>query len=581
MNKILLASIIVGIAAMMMGSILPVAEASNGSVKSLYPPKNKGLTSEIGIIEGNDGNTYVFKISTDNDSSEFNIGDLVSFEIDKGIQVTNVNVFCGLTNPNLAVSSENGVTSNTFGGPMVTEVKICDSDIADTSTAKGEPDVTVNGRILRMVQAVDGNWYGYFADKTQAQLADQGAISGGLGTGLDFGYFCSNQSPVPINFVSPATPPFGDTAAVALPVTTTVSGTQGTAPLIICSGVATSTNHNNVITAFPTLNTLLSSIGQIEIIDTQLWPFVQLYNFVEEQPVIVQYNKGGTSQITSLTFDSTPTTTIPDELISAFRTISDAILVMDTDEGTKKSLTAKVNKASELVDEEKFRPAINVMNSFLKQVDALSGKKIETPYAEKLTEQGEKVVNILKGHVPTSAGTNVPGDNITVSKGETLTVEKGETLTGNIKVDGGTLIINQGTVDGNIKVSNNGDLMINQGTVTGNIKINDSALGIEKSDIRRGIKVDNSSLRIDSTNVGGDIEVKNSNARAHVGMSKFILYVKNSSIQMTGGIIGGIDIQNSSVSIEDVSVGEDGELTIKAKKVAKFKAGAALASTVK
>lgn len=51
---------------------------------------------------------------------------------------------------------------------------------------------------------------------------------------------------------------------------------------------------------------------------------------------------------------------------------------------------------------------------------------------------------------------------------------------------------------------------------------------------------------------------------------------------MIGGTISGtLDIQNSSVSIEDVSVGEDGELTLKAKKVAKFKAGKALAETVK
>ena len=41
--------------------------------------------------------------------------------------------------------------------------------------AKGEPDVTVNGKILRMVQAVDGNWYGYFADRDQAQIADSTA----------------------------------------------------------------------------------------------------------------------------------------------------------------------------------------------------------------------------------------------------------------------------------------------------------------------------------------------------------------------------------------------------------------------
>ena len=57
-------------------------------------------------------------------------------------------------------------------GPQVIEVVVNDSDIDDTDDANGEPDVTVNGKILRMAQAVDGQWYGYFADRTHAQTAD-------------------------------------------------------------------------------------------------------------------------------------------------------------------------------------------------------------------------------------------------------------------------------------------------------------------------------------------------------------------------------------------------------------------------
>jgi hypothetical protein len=34
--------------------------------------------------------------------------------------------------------------------------------IDDTDQAKGEPDVTINVKILGMVQTADGNWYGYF-----------------------------------------------------------------------------------------------------------------------------------------------------------------------------------------------------------------------------------------------------------------------------------------------------------------------------------------------------------------------------------------------------------------------------------
>ena len=91
-------------------------------------------------------------------------------------------------NANLFVSAENSQFDNYMSGPQVIEVVVIDSDINDTDEAKGEPDVTVNGKILRMVQAVDGNWYGYFADRNMAQIAD--STTGVDGAGLDFGAFC-------------------------------------------------------------------------------------------------------------------------------------------------------------------------------------------------------------------------------------------------------------------------------------------------------------------------------------------------------------------------------------------------------
>src|SRR3989338_11209577 len=75
-------------------------------------------------------------------------------------------------NANLYVSAENSQFQNYFAGPQVIEVVVIDSDIKDTDKGKGEPTVTVNGKRLRMVQATDGNWYGYFADRDQAQKAD-------------------------------------------------------------------------------------------------------------------------------------------------------------------------------------------------------------------------------------------------------------------------------------------------------------------------------------------------------------------------------------------------------------------------
>ena len=76
-------------------------------------------------------------------------------------------------NANLFVSAENSQFNNYFAGPQVIEVVINDNDIKRLDNKLGEPDVTVNGKKLRMAQATDGNWYGYFADRAQAQRADQ------------------------------------------------------------------------------------------------------------------------------------------------------------------------------------------------------------------------------------------------------------------------------------------------------------------------------------------------------------------------------------------------------------------------
>ena len=92
-------------------------------------------------------------------------------------------------NANLFVSAENSQFANYMSGPQVIEVVVIDRDINDTDVAKGEPDVTVNGKILRMVQAVDGNWYGYFADRNMASIADFTATAA-KGQGLDFGTLC-------------------------------------------------------------------------------------------------------------------------------------------------------------------------------------------------------------------------------------------------------------------------------------------------------------------------------------------------------------------------------------------------------
>ena len=194
-------------------------------------------------------------------------------------------------NANLFVSAENSQFDNYMSGPQVIEVVVIDSDINDTDEAKGEPDVTVNGKILRMVQAVDGNWYGYFADNAMATAADLTTTVGG--EGLDFGTICPVSSVGDTDAELFVSVDLGDATNVAIPTDN--------------SCVSTTPGFNNVVRESKDVNTNVGTPGvddgQIGI-DIESWPFIQLYALNPTGNVVIQYNKGGGAQTTTLTFDT-------------------------------------------------------------------------------------------------------------------------------------------------------------------------------------------------------------------------------------------------------------------------------------
>ncbi len=216
-------------------------------------------------------------------------------------------------NANLFVSAENSQFDNYMSGPQVIEVVVIDSDINDTDEAKGEPDVTVNGKILRMVQAVDGNWYGYFADRDMASIAD--STSNVISQGLDFGTLCATGSTTELAIGIT----ISDTVGIALPVngnSSNLGGQNGTSTggslTTQCTSGTNSTGAMNVIREAKTINTSLTtadSAGQIGLSNSDegaasIWPFIQLYALNPTGNVVVQYNKGGGAQTTTLTFDT-------------------------------------------------------------------------------------------------------------------------------------------------------------------------------------------------------------------------------------------------------------------------------------
>ncbi len=207
------------------------------------------------------------------------------------------NLEADASNPNLFVSAENPTFENRFAGSMVVEVVVNDPNLNDTDEGKGEPDVTINGKQLRMVQATDGQWYAYFANLQKAKIADQIAFDTGIsGEGLDFGVFCSSSTPSTVLGAS-----FSDSNGVAVPRTSGLAGfTNGNSPLSSCSGtVSASVNINNVVRQSKSINTNSPAPGQIGL-DEDAWPIIQLFSFDD---VEIQYNRAGGVQKVELEFD--------------------------------------------------------------------------------------------------------------------------------------------------------------------------------------------------------------------------------------------------------------------------------------
>ena len=199
------------------------------------------------------------------------------------------------SNPNLFVSAENSQFENYFAGSMVIEVVIINPNLSDTDSGKGEPDVTINGKSLRMVQATDGNWYAYFANAEKAQEAD--STVGLSGTGLDFGVFCSRDTLTSVMGIS-----LSETDGFAVPRSATGS-TDGTSSFAACTGSPSGMNLNNVVRNAKSINTNSNiPTGQIGL-NSNAWPLIQLFSFSD---VTIQYNPGGPSQQVSLEYDEIP-----------------------------------------------------------------------------------------------------------------------------------------------------------------------------------------------------------------------------------------------------------------------------------
>ena len=189
---------------------------------------------------------------------------------------------------NLFVSAENSLFDNSFAGPMVIEIIVNDPDLKDVDSLESEPDVTVNGQDIQMVQATDGNWYAYFAERSMAEAAD--AI-GANGESLDFGELC----PASVNAGTGDGTSYSDTDGVYFQ-----SGS--------CTGDALTLgadgdDNQNVLREQkePTSDEGSVSLGQVGV-EPNEFPAIQVFNFAVDGNVEVKYNKGGGVQQIDLVY---------------------------------------------------------------------------------------------------------------------------------------------------------------------------------------------------------------------------------------------------------------------------------------
>src|SRR2546428_924224 len=215
------------------------------------------------------------------------------------------------TNANLFVSAENSQFQNYFAGPQVIQVIVADPDINRLDQAYGEPQVTVNGKRLRMAQATDGNWYGYFADRNAAIAAGNTvAVSG---KGLNFGGFCGPTS----TFSPKSGVDYTETKGFTLArggfgSTNHTAGTITTAGLPACATGAIPANGimEHTVRQNKTLNQNTAGFNSGAVYQN-VWPVIQLYDFSGfPTSVAVDYHKAGGDQIVNLTFDRIPTNLI-------------------------------------------------------------------------------------------------------------------------------------------------------------------------------------------------------------------------------------------------------------------------------
>ena len=193
------------------------------------------------------------------------------------------------------VSAESSLFGNTFAGAMVVEVIVRDPARDETDEKQAEPTVEVNNEILRMVQGEDGYWYAYFASTAAMATAtananiDMGTLES-TGTGPDL---CATDCAT----TRQGTMSVSSTAAVYTDDSGTRTENNGRESAPTLSGV------DNLGTTTGFVNGTVIAGGQHNV-TAEDWPFVQTWEFSDDDVVTVVFEKAGADEVVELYFEA-------------------------------------------------------------------------------------------------------------------------------------------------------------------------------------------------------------------------------------------------------------------------------------
>ena len=176
------------------------------------------------------------------------------------------------------MSAEGQDPDNAFAEGNIIEVIVRDDTIGDTDEGEAEPEVTINGADLRMLQTANGYWTAYFAEEDALAGIDS----------LDYGVYCSETAASSVTGLE-----LSDGNGIYLPPGSSCSN----------SDVAGNGGHPLIREPRDLTNYDGNSLGQLGLSNADLWPFIQVYDFTSLADVDIVYNRGGTQESVTLTFD--------------------------------------------------------------------------------------------------------------------------------------------------------------------------------------------------------------------------------------------------------------------------------------